>query len=89
VDYAPVLRKAAKDQSENAMGRLAAGHGEGIFAAGEGGIAAPHFNAEIAEFQPAHRAANALVVLAVALERGLPAPVTLPPEKNVRSSDFQ
>ena len=44
-----------------------------VFAAGESGVTAEHFDTETAKFQLAHFRAGALVVLAVTVERRLPA----------------
>jgi hypothetical protein len=75
VDDFPSVGKFAKDESEEAVGSFAVGHGEVIFAADEGGVGAERLDAQIREFQFSHLLARAGVGGAVVVEGPLPSAI--------------
>src|SRR5205823_13073151 len=72
VDDAPAFGQLLQDQREQPAGVLAL-QGQLPAAADQGVIAAERLDLEVAECELAHLTAFALVALAVAVERGLPA----------------
>src|SRR5215831_13383531 len=73
VDDPPALRKLTEDQRKQTVGLFAIGECEAELAANQGTLRSKHLDPEVGELQLAHFSIRRLIVLAIALERRLPA----------------
>src|SRR5215469_6649456 len=73
VDDPPAFRELTEDQGKQTVGLFAIGECEAELAANKGTLWSEHLDPEVGELQLAHFSICRVIVLAIALERRLPA----------------